>query len=283
MFMEVIIDLFKTHIVETQVTIFFLSFFALWFFELFSLGDTLGQKWHYFRTNLVVAMGALTVQLLLGGLMISAAIWATTREFGLLYYLPYHQSLWVSIGLMFIFRDLLDYCYHLTMHSVPFLWRFHMVHHSDPQVDVTTTLREHFGETFIRNIFLIVTTALLGVGVWFLVIRQIFQTVSNIASHSSVVIPKRYSRVIDLVFVTPNFHRMHHHHRMPHTNKNYGDSFTFWDRIFGSLSQLPPEKLVIGLNTTDQRSYSGLALLVMPFRVRRSKIAGVVPKPLTKG
>ena len=280
--MKEIFELFKNHLVETQVAIFFVTFFSLWLFELLALGKSLQQKWFYFRTNLVVAIGAVTVQTLLGGLMVSAAIWATEREFGLLYYLPFYQSLWVSFGVMFILRDLLDYLYHLTMHSVPFLWRFHMVHHSDPQVDVTTTIREHFGETLIRNLFLIVTTALLGVGVWFLIIRQIFQTVSNIASHSSVVLPKRVAAVLDLVLVTPNFHRMHHHHRMPHTNKNYGDSFTIWDRLFGSHSKLPYEKLVIGLNTTDNHHYNGWALLRMPFRVRRSKVAGVVPLPMNK-
>ena len=275
-------ELLMENVVATQLTIFFATFFSLWFFEYWVLGETLAEKWYYFRANLTVALMALCVQTLFGGLMVYAATVNLDHQFGLLYLLPYHSSLWVSFAVMFILRDLLDYGYHLTMHRVPFLWRFHMVHHSDPHVDVTTTIREHFGETMIRNLFLVATTFLLGVGVWFLVIRQILQTVSNISSHSSVVLPPRLAWVLGWVFVTPNFHRMHHHYRMPHTNKNYGDSFSFWDRIFGSLSKLPGEKLVVGLDTTIRHSYNGWALMLMPFRVRPSRLAGYVPLPPPK-
>lgn len=276
---EGIFEVLRAHVVATQLTVFFATFFSLWFLEFWLMGETLSQKWNYFRANLIVALMALLVQTMFGGMMVYAATVNTEHQFGLLYLLPYHSSLWVSFGVMFVLRDLLDYLYHRVMHRVPFFWRFHMVHHSDPHIDVTTTVREHFGETTIRNIFLVATTFLLGVGVWFLVIRQIIQTLSNISSHSSVGLPPRLGRVLSLVLVTPNFHRMHHHYQMPHTNKNYGDVFSFFDRFFGSLSKLPSEKLVIGLDTTIRHRYNGWALLLMPFRVRPSRVSGYVPLP----
>jgi sterol desaturase/sphingolipid hydroxylase (fatty acid hydroxylase superfamily) len=109
-------------------------------------------------------------------------------------------------------------------------------------------VREHPGETFVRNCFLIVYVVLCGASIEVLILRQTAQTVANLCSHTALRLPPRTARVVGWLFITPNLHHAHHHFMLPTTNRNYGDVFSIWDRVLGTFTNLAREDTVFGLN-----------------------------------
>jgi sterol desaturase/sphingolipid hydroxylase (fatty acid hydroxylase superfamily) len=169
---------------------------------------------------------------------------------------------------MFVLMDLCEYVYHVIMHKFDFLWKFHLVHHSDLEVDVSTTVREHPGETFVRMSFQILWVFLLGPVAAVLVLRQTVQTFSNIAAHTQFRLPERINRVVGLIFITPNLHHVHHHYQLPYTDCNYGDVLSIWDRLFGTYAELEKEETVYGVDTHMEPEKNGRIQNIMkiPFQ-----------------
>jgi sterol desaturase/sphingolipid hydroxylase (fatty acid hydroxylase superfamily) len=158
------------------------------------------------------------------------------------------------------------------MHKVKLLWGFHLVHHSDLQLDVSTTVREHPVETFLRMCFLILWVFLLGASLGLLVLRQTIQTISNITSHAKFKLPSKINNIISLVFVTPNVHHIHHHYQLPLTDCNYGDVLSIWDRIFNTYhNDLPASEIYYGIDShMDKKTNSNfIKVLRMPFKNKR--------------
>lgn len=216
--------------------------------------------------NALFAACVLPVQLVLALGCLTLAEAVTAERVGLLYLLPGADNPWVRFGLMFIVLDLLDWVYHFAMHHVPAFWRFHLVHHSDQAIDAGTTVREHPGETVIRNAFLAVWVLLCGIPPELLVLRQTVETVSNILSHTAFQLPDGLARVLGWVLITPNLHHVHHDARLPYTNSNYGDVFSVWDHLFGTHATLPAGAGVIGLDTHLVPGDHGFAeAIAMPF------------------
>jgi sterol desaturase/sphingolipid hydroxylase (fatty acid hydroxylase superfamily) len=213
--------------------------------------------------------------------LLATSRWTEMHHWGVAYLFPNPSSLWVKYVLLFIVLDFLEYIYHFTMHWVAGLWRFHRVHHSDLDVDVSTTVREHPGETVVRMCFLILWTFLCGASFGVLLLRQTFQTVANILSHTSIRLPERMGTVFGWIFITPNLHHVHHHFVLPYTNSNYGDVLSIWDRMFGTFRELPREDTVFGLDTHMDESVNGsfLGALKIPFPAmsRRAESIQVAP------
>ena len=151
------------------------------------------------------------------------------------------------------------------MHQIPWLWRFHLVHHTDTVMDVSTTLREHPGETLLRNGFLLIGVLACGASFEMLILRQTIQTFSNILSHTSLRLPANIARVLGWLFITPNLHHVHHHFQQPFTNTNYGDTFSIWDRLFGTFAQPSETNSTPGLDTHPCRDMTGPALIMLPY------------------
>ena len=126
---------------------------------------------------------------------------------------------------------------------------FHLVHHSDKVVDVSTTLREHPGENILRLSFTLCWVFLSGAAFWALILRQIIQVFSTLFAHMNLRLPDSIDRIIGSIFITPNLHRVHHHYQQPYTDCNYGDVLSIWDRLFGTLNSFPEEELVFGVDT----------------------------------
>ncbi len=199
--------------------------------------------------NVLFAGCVLPIQLVLAMGCLALAEAVTAEHWGLLYLLPWFDSPWIKFGLMFIVLDLLDWAYHFAMHHIPAFWRFHLVHHTDQAIDATTTIREHPGETVIRNGFLALWVFLCGIPPELLVLRQTVETVSNILSHTTFRLNERWAHILGMVLITPNLHHVHHDARMPYTNSNYGDVFSVWDRLFGTHRNLAVVDTIIGLDT----------------------------------
>lgn len=206
------------------------------------------KKWrHAFRNGWFILTN-LPGQFVLGILFLKTTAWTAAHHFGLLYMLHTHHSLEIFI-LGFLMLDLGEYIYHIIMHKIKRLWMFHAVHHTDEVLDVSTTFREHPGENFIRLSFTLLWMFLTGAPFWVLMLRQVVQVFSTIFAHINYVLPERADRIIGLVFITPNLHRVHHHYQQPYTDCNYGDVLSIWDRLFCTFRKLPATDVITGVDT----------------------------------
>ncbi len=174
-----------------------------------------------------------------------------------------------KVLLSFLALDLLIYFQHVLFHAVPILWRFHMVHHSDGHLDLTTGLRFHPVEMILSA--MIKAAAFLALGPPLLAVL-LFEVVLNgmsMFTHSNTKIPNRLDRTMRFVFVTPNMHRIHHSVIIKETNSNFGFNLAVWDRLFGTYREalaLGTESTPIGLTQYQQDLPTGLfSLLKLPF------------------
>lgn len=226
------------------------------------------KKWKHALVNVLFVFPDALVQFILGIVIVFTIHWDTAHHWGFLNWIPPGLSNPFALFIAsFVFLDFFEYVYHVTMHRIKRLWMFHLVHHSDRVVDVSTTLREHPGETFVRLSFLVIWVFITGVGFWMLLLRQFIQIVSNVFAHSNCRIPEKINNIIGIIFITPNIHHVHHHYKQPYTNCNYGDVLSIWDRIFGTFTRLSKEKVVFGIDTymNKQKTEKFLQLFKIPF------------------
>lgn len=261
---------------QLQLLLFVSLFFISWNIEnitgiLFNY-----KKWKHAFSNAPFIFINIPGQLLLGLAFTVTIKWTTQHQFGLLYHISIGKNSFLFFVLAFIFLDFGEYVYHIIMHKVKRLWMFHIVHHSDPVVDVSTTLREHPGENFIRLSFTLLWVFISGTVFWILMLRQMIQVFTTLFAHMNYRLPEKLDKVIGLIFITPNLHQVHHHYKQPYTDCNYGDVLSIWDRIFGTFKKLPAEDLIFGVDTYMEKEETGnlKSLVAIPFgKYRPAKIA----------
>ncbi len=174
-------------------------------------------------------------------------------------------------ALAFLLLDLSFYYWHRANHQIPFLWRFHNVHHIDPDLDVSTSFRFHFGEVALSTIFRAVQIAVIGVpGSTYAVYELAFQ-LNTMLHHSNMRLPIRLERLLNLVLVTPRMHGIHHSQVRMETNSNYSVVFSWWDRLHRTVRlNVPQSRLTIGVPGYSRPEDNGLAAaLALPFRRQR--------------
>lgn len=191
------------------------------------------------------------------------------HEFGLLFYLPHHWLLQSIAG--FLLLDLTYYYWHQLNHRVPLLWRFHNVHHIDQDVDVTTAVRFHFMEILLSLIFRVLQIGLLGIALPIFLVYEVCFQIASYFHHSNLKLPLRFERGLNLLFVTPRMHGIHHSNIVSEMNNNYGVVFSIWDRLHKTLVlNIPQSWLDIGVpaysKTADNQF---LTLLMTPFKKQR--------------
>ncbi|HXQ49874.1 MAG TPA: sterol desaturase family protein [Stellaceae bacterium] len=130
--------------------------------------------------------------------------------------------------------DLLDYALHRASHKVAWLWRVHQPHHSDLELDVTTALRHHPFEAAVTSIVLGGGGTLLGFAPREIAIYGALAISVQMIAHANIVLPQRLTDLLAPVLVTPDFHRLHHSRTRAEADANYGQVFSFWDRLFGT-------------------------------------------------
>ncbi|MCX6188737.1 MAG: sterol desaturase family protein [Bacteroidetes bacterium] len=214
-------------------------------------------------------IAALPVQVCLGLAILKVTDFNLIHQSGLVHlsWFVKNNAIGFQCLVAFIALDFLEYVYHVSMHKFKRLWMIHLVHHSDEVVDVSTTLREHPLETFIRLTYLLLFLYLTGTEYWMLMLRQAIQIVSNVFSHANLRLPDRLGKILGYIFITPNLHHVHHHYEQPYTNKNYGDVFSIWDRLFGTYANLEKEKIIFGVDTFQEIGSQTkiVTLLKIPF------------------
>ncbi len=189
------------------------------------------------------------------------------NNFGLLnYYDSLPLSLYIIIGILLL--DLIGaYLPHYVQHKVKFLWKIHLVHHSDHKVDTTTANRHHPFESVVRYLFTLVGVALLGANMGLVFLYQSLSVILSQFNHANININPSFDKYLSFFIVTPNMHKVHHHYVMPYTDSNYGNIFSFWDRLFGTFKTLNPSKIIYGVDTffNEEENGSIKNLLYRPF------------------
>jgi sterol desaturase/sphingolipid hydroxylase (fatty acid hydroxylase superfamily) len=208
------------------------------------------NKVRHTGVNLVFLATSFIINIILGMLTVWVSNRTTVNEFGFMNWVA--MPLWAQIVFTLFIMDLFaQYIPHYLMHKVKPLWRFHVVHHSDTHVDVSTGTRHHPGEWVIRESFTIIGVVLMGVPVGLYFMHRSFQALFTYFNHANIQLPKWLDRAIGLVFVSPDMHKFHHHHKRPWTDMNFANSFSIWDRVFGTLVYDDTKKIRYGIDTLD--------------------------------
>ncbi|HVR28986.1 MAG TPA: sterol desaturase family protein [Thermoanaerobaculia bacterium] len=219
--------------------------------------------------NLSFSALALAAAALLVRPTVEATLGFTDQSFGVVHLTPLPVAL--RGVLAFLLMDLSFYYWHLLNHRVALLWRFHNVHHIDPDLDLSTALRFHFGELAFSAGFRLIQILLIGVSVETYVFYEAAFQANTLFHHSNVRLPIRIERALNRVLVTPRMHGIHHSQVEREANSNYGVVFPWWDRIHRTLGlNVPQSAIRIGVpaytRAQDNRLWNAIWL---PFRKQR--------------
>jgi sterol desaturase/sphingolipid hydroxylase (fatty acid hydroxylase superfamily) len=215
----------------------------------------------------IVVLDNALVRFLFPVLAIGVAATGQENHWGLLnnIQLPY----WLSVGLGVLALDLVIYLQHVLFHAVPVLWRLHMMHHADLDFDVTTGLRFHPIEIIVSMLIKLSAVAAIGPSVLTVLIFEVTLNATAMFNHSNVRMPFHVDRVLRLLVVTPDMHRVHHSVTIRETNSNFGFNFPWWDRLFGTYRVQPVaghDGMTIGLSQfRDPKMNNLLSMLMLPF------------------
>ncbi len=183
---------------------------------------------------------------------------------------------WLSFVAAFLLLDLLQYAMHRCQHAVPFLWRFHALHHSDPDVDVTTSVRHHPIEYLIAAGFYWLTVLALDVPVIVVLSHSFAMFGMATVTHGNLRVPEWLERLFQPVVITIDLHLVHHSVAYDEANANFGAVLSIWDRLFGTYLRLPraqQEQLVFGVRDLPPREcLKPSAMLLTPWRIPRAVV-----------
>jgi sterol desaturase/sphingolipid hydroxylase (fatty acid hydroxylase superfamily) len=225
-------------------------------------------RWGRWTANLaLVGVSALLLRLALPVTAVGAAAVAEARGWGLfnLVALPEAAAILVSVVVL----DLAVYAQHVAFHKVALLWRLHRMHHSDVEIDATTGVRFHPLEILLSMLYKTAVIVALGAPPAAVVLFELVLNGSAMFNHGNVKLPAAVDRVLRLVLVTPDMHRVHHSIHRDETDSNYGFNLSLWDRLFATYRAQPRDghaEMTIGLPVFREARDRRLArLLVQPF------------------
>lgn len=216
----------------------------------------------------LVAVDTLVLRLFFPVLAVAFASLAAERDWGLFNLIA--APAWVAVPISFVALDLVIYAQHRVFHAVPLLWRLHMVHHADPDIDTTTGVRFHPVEIALSMLIKFAAIAILGAPALAVLLFEIVLNGASLFNHANIRIPAGIDRVLRWLVVTPDMHRVHHSVVVRETNSNFGFNFPWWDRLFGTYRAQPQaghQAMTIGLEQFQNRRRQGLGwMLALPFR-----------------
>ena len=177
---------------------------------------------------------------------------------------------WVTVVLSVLVLDLAIYLQHVMFHAVPALWRLHRMHHADTEIDATTGLRFHPVEIVLSMAIKLAVVAALGAPPVAVLIFEVLLNATALFNHANINLPRRVDRVLRLVMVTPDMHRVHHSVIPAETNSNFGFNLPWWDRLLGTYRAQPVKGhlgMTIGLERfRDRRELWLDRMLLQPLR-----------------
>jgi sterol desaturase/sphingolipid hydroxylase (fatty acid hydroxylase superfamily) len=207
------------------------------------------KKAHHAGINLFLTLTTIVVNFCLAFILVKAADWTTINNFGILQELP-QMPVWLYTLIGLLLLDLIGaYLVHLVEHKTKFLWRFHLIHHTDTWIDTTTANRHHPGESVIRFIFTTFGVLIVGSPMWMVFLYQTISVIATQFNHANIALPQKVDVFLSYFIVSPDMHKVHHHYILPYTDSNYGNIFSIWDRIFGTFMTMPREEIRYGVDT----------------------------------
>jgi sterol desaturase/sphingolipid hydroxylase (fatty acid hydroxylase superfamily) len=228
------------------------------------------NKWRHAGLNIFFTITTLIVNFALAFAMSSSCDFAAQNNMGIFNWV--NLPLWLNVCIALLLLDFIGaYFIHFLEHQVKWMWRFHLVHHTDTNVDTTTANRHHPGESVFRSAF--TSLAILIAGAPFGVV-MIYQTLSVILTqfnHANIKLPDWLDNSISWLLVSPNMHKVHHHYTQPFTDTNYGNIFSIWDRLLQTFAKKDPDSIVYGIDThVKEKEHNQIGnLLEIPFQPYR--------------
>ena len=229
------------------------------------------NKWSHTWINLFFTATTVLINFAMAVILLRSSDWVVEQKFGILQWLP-PMPMWLYLITGVLLLDLIGaYFVHWAEHKVRWMWRFHLVHHTDPHVDTTTANRHHPGESVFRFVFTVAGVVLAGAPIYIVFLYQSLSVALSQFNHAYIRFPRKLDRWLSWVIVTPNMHRVHHHYTLPYTDSNYGNIFSIWDHLFGTFSRLEDEKIIFGIDThMEEAEHSSVGnLLKIPFQPYR--------------
>jgi sterol desaturase/sphingolipid hydroxylase (fatty acid hydroxylase superfamily) len=215
----------------------------------------------------LVGLNTLLLRLLFPLGAVGVALLAEERGWGLVHQVA--LPAWLVVPVAVVALDLAIYLQHVLFHAVPVLWRLHMVHHADLDFDVTTGLRFHTLEILLSFGFKLAVVVVIGSPALAVLLFEVLLNATSMFNHGNLRLPTRLDRVLRLVLVTPDMHRVHHSVLVPETNSNFGFNLPWWDYLFGTYQPQPAgghDGMTIGLaQFRDERVERLPWMLVLPF------------------
>lgn len=230
------------------------------------------RKFQHAGINIFFTITTILINFLMAFILVSASDWTTRNHFGLLYWLP-EMPIWLHCILGLLLLDLIGaYFVHWLEHKIKWMWRFHLIHHSDTWVDTMSANRHHPGESVFRFIFTTLGVVLIGCPIWILMLYQSMSVLLSQFNHANIIFPKWLDTTLSWVIVSPDMHKVHHHYILPYTDTNFGNIFSIWDRIFGTFATMKRSEIVFGIDTYMDPSENNnlMRLLKIPFQKYRS-------------
>ena len=255
-------------IFDTYGAIILVSFFSLLFIaeSKFQLRKRVQNRWKRIFINFTVSIPSFA---LLRFLFIPFMVWLAYKNedwnFGLNYL--YNAPMWIKSVIAFLLLDYSNYLWHIVLHKMPLMWRFHLVHHTDLDLDITTSFRFHFGELIGSVFFRGAAVILIGISPLMVLIYEISFDASNQFQHSNLKIPFRLEKVLNKILVTPRMHGIHHSMKKRETDSNYSIILSFWDRLHRTINlNVSQDEVVTGVPVyRDAKELTTGKLLKLPF------------------
>jgi len=218
--------------------------------------------------NFVFTVLHLVIHTILAILIVILSDWCRDHSFGIVYWTHADTSILLTIIIGVLALDFSSWLVHWVMHKVKILWGFHLVHHTDNNVDVTTGLRHHPGDSILRGLFFMLLIFVSGAPMYSVMVYQTLLVLATAFTHANISLPKKLDTALSYIFVSPNMHTVHHHWKQPYTDSNYGGVLAIWDRLFGTYKKLDPKEIRYGLDRyyPNDKDEDLFALLKKPFQ-----------------
>ncbi|ORU90912.1 MAG: Sterol desaturase [Cycloclasticus sp. symbiont of Poecilosclerida sp. M] len=206
-----------------------------------------GNRLKHNASNIVLGvMNAVLAGFLFASLVLGVTTWASQNQIGLLNVLVLNPLVELLIGL--IVFDCWQYWWHKINHAIPFLWRFHAVHHSDAAMDASSAVRFHTVEIIYSSAIRLMILPLIGLSIGHLLIYELILLPIILFHHSNIALSATLDKALRVFIVTPRIHWVHHSHIREETDSNYSSLLSVWDRLFGSFRlRTDPQNIRMGL------------------------------------
>ncbi|OHD64291.1 MAG: hypothetical protein A2176_01290 [Spirochaetes bacterium RBG_13_51_14] len=207
-----------------------------------------GKAGRWFGNLSIILLNTVLVRLIFPVIPVAMAVLARAKGWGILNYFNFPS--WLEVIVAVLLLDLTIYLQHVMFHTLPLLWRLHLVHHADLDIDVTTGLRFHPVEIVLSMVIKLAAVSVIGPQPLAVVFFEVLLNGMAMFNHGNVRMPGSFDRALRYLLVTPDMHRVHHSVNIRETNSNFGFNLSWWDVLFGTYRERPAaghEGMVIGL------------------------------------